>query len=132
MPNQVQWQIEDRVIHVHYYGNLVSDDLLNGTKQIVQFLDQGKAPVHLIAQFEHNGQLPIDLRKASDLATYLHHPNLGWTVQVGGNSLVNFLVSVASQVTKLRVTRRDSLEEALQFLVTQDSTLQTPAANQSD
>ena len=57
------------------------------------------------------------------MGEYLRHPSLGWTVLVGGSTLVNFMVSVLGQVFHMKQARRETLTDAITFLTAQDETV---------
>jgi hypothetical protein len=69
--------------------------------------------------------------RLNDMTSYLTNPSLGWVVVIGGNSLSKFVVNVISQIVKFRVTQRFTLEDAVQFLQSNDVTLAAPVAIES-
>ena len=88
-----------------------------------KFLSEGTAPVHLVVDVTGLTAVPTNLRQNTSMGGYLRHPALGWTVLVGGNVLVNFMVSVIGQVFKFRYSKRETLEEAIAYLTAQDQSL---------
>ena len=87
------------------------------------FLSSGVAPVHIVVDLTRMETIPTNLKQNMSMGDYLRHPNLGWTVLVGGNVLVNFMLSILSQVFQMKYTKRETVEEALAFLAEHDPTL---------
>jgi hypothetical protein len=52
------------------------------------------------------------------------HPSLGWVISVGNkNPLFQFFASVIAQIYRARARRFNTIQEALDFLREQDTTL---------
>ena len=132
MPYTTQWLVENRVVRTHVFGKLTEAEAQEMSAAHASFIEKGTRPVHLIVEVAGLESIPISLRQNTAMGGYLRHPSLGWIVLVGGSMLVNFTISVLSQVFHMRQARRETIPEALTFLATQDDTLniedQPPAA----
>ena len=124
MPFITNWLQENRIIRTQLTGKLTEQEAKDMSDAHAKFLDAGAAPVHLIVDVTRLEAIPINLRQNTSMGEYLRHPSLGWTVLVGGSTLVNFMVSVLGQVFHMKQARRETLQEALAFLATQDETIQ--------
>jgi hypothetical protein len=123
MPFHTKWIEDKRVIHTSLTGTLTSQEAQEMSDAHAKFLNEGTAPVHLIVDVTNLDGVPNNLRQNASMGGYLRHPSLGWTVLIGGNVLVNFMVSVIGQVFKFRYSKRETLEQALAYLASQDNTL---------
>ncbi len=123
MPYSIQWHIQNRIVYVKFTGPLTTSDIEGASAEAAKYVSAGTAPVHMIALYEGVDKIPMDVRKTSSMNTYLSDPKIGWVVQVGGNAVLNFFISVASQLTKLRLTKRDNFTQAMEFIISQDASL---------
>jgi hypothetical protein len=123
MPFTTQWLQENRIIRTQLVGKLSEQEAREMSEAHANFLDKGTAPIHLVVDVTKLDSIPINLRQNTSMGEYLRHPSLGWTVLVGGSTLVNFMVSVLGQVFHMKQARRESVEEAITFLAMQDETV---------
>src|SRR5215207_7753219 len=123
MPFTTDWLQQNRIIRTQLVGKLTEQEAKDMSEAHAKFLDAGTAPVHLIVDVTKLDAIPINLRQNTSMGEYLRHPSLGWTVLVGGSTLVNFMVSVLGQVFHMKQARRETVEEALTFLAMQDETV---------
>ncbi len=123
MAFETKWVDEKRIIYTRLTGTLTSQEAQEMSDTHARFLSEGIAPVHLIVDVTGLSGVPTNLRQNTSMGGYLRHPSLGWTVLIGGNVLVNFMVSVIGQVFKFRYSKRDSFDDAIAYLSAQDQTL---------
>lgn len=119
------WIEEKRIIHTEMIGTMTSQEAQQISDAHMKFLNEGVAPVHLIVDLTQLKEVPTNLRQNTSMAGYLQHPALGWTVLIGGNVLLNFMLSILGHVFKFRYVKRETMEEALAYLISQDQTLVT-------
>ena len=119
------WIEEKRIIYTEMIGTMTSNEAQEISDAHIKFLNEGAAPVHLIVDLTQLKEVPTNLRQNTSMAGYLQHPSLGWTVLIGGNVLLNFMLSILGHVFKFRYVKRATLEESLAYLVSQDQTLTT-------
>ena len=123
MPYQVNWYQDKRIIFNKLYGAFDFESATEASRRVSQLLAEGNAPIHLIVDMTELQSFPTNVTKLNDMTTYLKNPSLGWVVVIGGNTLSKFVVNVISQVIKFRVAQRFSMNEAIQFLQSNDVTL---------
>jgi hypothetical protein len=123
MAFETTWADEKRIIYTKLSGTLTSQEAQDMSDTHAKYLSEGTAPVHLIVDVTGLSGVPTNLRQNTSMGGYLRHPALGWTVLIGGNVLVNFMVSVIGQVFKFRYSKRESFEDAIAYLISQDQTL---------
>ncbi len=133
MPYQINWHKQSRVLYVKLFGVLTDEESTEVSNINTKHLNEGTAPVHIIADVNELEKFPTNLRETSAFMQYLRNPSLGWVVVVGlsNNVLARFIVSVVSQVIRFHVTQRESIEEAMAFLEKQDATLVTSNSSSS-
>lgn len=125
MPFTTDWLQENRIIRTQLTGKLTEQEAKEMSDAHARFLDAGTAPIHLVVDVTKLDAIPINLRQNTSMGEYLRHPSLGWTVLVGGSTLVNFMVSVLGQVFHMKQARRETLTDAVAFLTAQDETVTT-------
>jgi SpoIIAA-like len=123
MPFKTSWADDKRIIYTKLTGTLTAQEAQEMSDTHAKFLSEGTAPVHLVVDVTGLSGVPTNLRQNTSMGGYLRHSALGWTVLIGGNVLVNFMVSVIGQVFKFRYSKRETLDEALAYLIAQDQTL---------
>ncbi len=123
MAFRTTWIEDKRIIYTELLGTLTSQEAQEMSDTHAKFLNEGTAPVHLIVDVTRLGAVPTSLRQNTSMGGYLRHPSLGWTVLIGGSVLVNFMVSVIGQVFKFHYSKRENLENAMTYLISQDASL---------
>lgn len=123
MPTQSSWYLQDRIVLVRAIGKLTTDEMLADDRTLVNnFLNKTKAEkVHII--FDNSkatGSPPIwAFRKLK----FHKHPKAGWTVTFGGNKFINFMASIAAQISNRSLRMFNSLDECLAHLKQIDKSL---------
>jgi hypothetical protein len=123
MAFRTTWIEDNRIIYTELTGTLTTQEAQEMSDTHAKFLNEGKAPVHLIVDITNLETVPTSLRQNASMGGYLRHSSLGWTVLIGGSVLVNFMVSVLGQVFKFRYSKRETLEGAMTYLISQDPSL---------
>lgn len=123
MPFQTRWIVEKRIALTQLSGSLSDEEARQMSETHSRFLQEGTPLVHLVIDASQLASIPINLKQNTAMGEYLRHPALGWTVLVGASNIVNFMVSVIGQIFHMKYARRETLEEAVQFLTTQDETI---------
>lgn len=123
MAFRTSWIEEKRIIYTEMINSLNDEEAQEISDMHAKFLNEGIAPVHLVVDMSRLEIVPTNLRKNTSMASYLQHPALGWTVLIGGNVLLNFMLSILGHVFKFRYVKRATMQEALAYLVSQDQTL---------
>jgi len=123
MPYEVTWRQEKRILFQRFYGDIDLEMSAALSERMWRLLDEGVAPVHLIADTSEMGKFPTNIAKLHHIASFLSHPSLGWSVLIGASSRVNFMVTAVGHMTSLRMVHRTTMIDAIEFLRTQDSTL---------
>ncbi len=123
MPYRVSWLIEGRVILAELTGNLTREELKPYDQMICQYLDSASAPqVHYLVDASRVQNLPGPT--ALKDFTFLYHPRMGWTAAVGIQSpLVRWVGNALSKLFNVRARELTSVDEALKFLQSVDTTL---------
>ncbi len=125
MQYTLQWHIRKRVILLHEIGNVSIEDLRRFNQDLLTYLDEGDAPTHLLSIGENIRQVPTGLMEIRQTATFLQHPNMGWTmiIQEKSNPLTGFIISVATQATGMKLRHVKNITEGLETLMRIDQTL---------
>lgn len=126
MPFYFDWYVEKRVILGCPVGDLFPSDYDDVEARVVAMIEEGIAPVHLIYDMRHIGQVNVPfLRVIQSGQGYLTHPKFGWGITYGQkqNRLLSFMAATAAQWFQVRNRVFDTAEEAQTFLMGMDESL---------
>lgn len=124
MSYTVRWLQQDRVLVVHFVGDLPLEDLRILSAELVACLEAGIAPIHMIGDFTEIGLFPMNVRGLRDAVPHLRHPKLGWSIVVGGPALARTFAEIAVKLFAAPYRLFRTMDEALEFLAAQDETLE--------
>lgn len=94
--------------------------------EINAMIAQGDAPIHLIADSTPLQNRPVDFNAVHTYLKLIITPNadrLGWLVLVSHNSIIETVLKVMRPWFGLRLQTVRSVEDARQFLISQDERL---------
>ena len=114
----LEWHIPKRVLLVKLSGDVSLEDLEQFNGDMIRFIEQGIAPVHLVSLADNIRHVPTNLMRIKQIVTYLQHPNMGWMiiVQEKPNPLTGFMVSVATQAAGMKMRQVKSVDDSLETL----------------
>ena len=113
-----EWHIARRVLVLTVSGDVSLEDLERFNHSMIDNLEQGIAPVHLVSIGHNIQRVPTNLMLIKETVTFLQHPHMGLTVivQEKANPLTGFIVSVASQATGMKMCQVKSVVDGLETL----------------
>lgn len=122
MPYSVQWQEPNRVIHHIVTGNFTVEEAAKANDELrTMFETSTESIVHIIADITELTHFPTQLGQVRNVGSYLNHPKMGWLILVGSmGPLLNFVISVMTQVARIQYRRADDLDGALVALMKVD------------
>ena len=124
MPVETQWYLPKRVIYQRFYGVVTVDDFARSIRQIGEFVAEGDAPVHAIANVLDVERWPLlNLSKVNKHGTY---PGMGWTVIVVTNPTLRLFSTILGQFSSQYIHSVPHITEAISFLSRRDSTPHFP------
>lgn len=116
MPFEVNWEIERRVIWVSGFGNFDMDDARAINAGIINYLDAGTAPVHVLVDLSKVEQVPHDFIQLKNNQSYMEHPKTGWLIMFGADRMLTFLATLVTQMMRSKIRFLRTEEEARAFL----------------
>jgi hypothetical protein len=120
----VKWEIEHRLIYVDFAGDVTVEEVAQASDTVTQYIWDGQAPVHVVANLIRVERYPREFRKLADAIPHHAEPNLGKTVLVGTNDpLLQLIISVIRQVVRIDLRMVSTVEAALDYLREADTTL---------
>ena len=126
MPLNISWLHKGRVILAKADQNLEPNDLIIGDKQFIEMIHK-KAPdasmVHILVDLRGTVTPALGVQDTTRIFTHLREPDLGWTLLITDNRIVQFETSVATQLAKARFRPFNDFDEAYAFLKQQDQSL---------
>ena len=123
MPYQLTWHLDRRIIFQHVWDDMDAEAIQELSDLTIQRLDEGIAPVHLIADLSAMKEFPTSLTVLRAAITYIRHPSLGWVVLVRASPLATLIGNLISHTAGLKIEHCETIEEAAAFLQKQDETL---------
>ena len=125
MSFQVEWLVKQQIILARDSGEITVDLLAMQDVQIIELLAESRQNnlTHVIVDLRAVTKFPTNIGEINQYANTRKQANLGWILVVNDNRLIRFVANVVTQLTKTRFRNFDSMEEAIDFLKTQDSTI---------
>lgn len=122
--NSIQWLVENHVILSKIY-NWDAESLAGHIIEVNNLVNQSNLPlVHTLWDFTEIKSYPTNLNQINNgVQTLLTNDRLGWVITIIDHQIVAFLSQVATSRYKVRYQTVKSLDEAMQFLQTRDTTL---------
>lgn len=124
MAYTVGWHQNQRVIQVRFWGDTTVEELKEMFESLIEHMDTGDAPVHTLTDVTEMRKFPLSIAAIKNTMPRADHPNQGWNVVVGGPVLVQSFSQIISRVLNVRYRSFQTMDEALEFLATQDETLE--------
>lgn len=121
---EVKWYQERRIILVHLADDVSFDEVKLNNQEIIQLLEQGQAPVHLIFYAQDLKTSPTNIKELRDALSFLKHPNMGWIINIGTNALNNFVSKVVANFFRIKVRSAKDFAEAQVVLQRLDLSLE--------
>lgn len=125
MPCDVDWLIDDRIVRAKYYGIVTAGDIRQQAATTVAMIDMGVAPVHVLIDSSGVESVGIGIGDLRSLSVKTL-PTVGWTVIIAPNTLHRFFISIGMQFTRGNYKFVDTEDEAIDFVIGQDPTVQKP------
>lgn len=123
MPVDIGWRAGKRLLGVRYYGKVVANDVRTQTEQMGALVKEGIAPIHMIIDASGISGVGIGLGDLRSLSTP-NFPEIGWMAIIAPNAMYRFFISIGVQFSRGQYKFVSSLDEAEQFLIEQDATLE--------
>ncbi len=125
MEYKLEWKIAKRILMAEVSGDVTLEDLRNFNTDVVRHIEIGVRPVHLISYGENIRHIPTNLMQIRSIISYIHHPDLGWTIVVKPktNRLTEFMLSVTAQATGMQLQQVKNLEHGIEVLKKLDESL---------
>jgi ribosomal protein L30/L7E len=139
MPYAVKWLIPDRVMLSIHYGVMDSADMHGYIAESMAIRDEANARsplgaplVHTITDARYLEKTEAQLKDVQGMLRSLRAQKVGWSVYVNPNPVNRFLVAIAHQFVGVRYYICPTVEDALNFLMTNDDTLPPMSAADVD
>ncbi len=125
MPYQTGWYAENRIILTRYTGIIGVEDIRGQIAETHTLIEQGTPLIHSIIDLSQIDKWPplnvVNEFRAMDIEAV--RGRIGWSIIVANNMVLKFGSSLFAPIFNLRQRIFSSLDEALNFLQENDSTL---------
>ncbi|PJF36192.1 MAG: hypothetical protein CUN49_06695 [Candidatus Thermofonsia Clade 1 bacterium] len=121
MGYSVDWLIKDRLILLNTSGDISIEEIEAIDRDIIQLLEAGQAPVHILADMKELGKFPFDLISMRRAATYLNHPKLGLIMAYGVSRIAASFAQLLTQLAGVRLRFSRDYAEAVTSLAAEDA-----------
>ena len=126
----VQWLIENRVMLVHFSGEIDSEQILAYLDESLAMRDKANEVngvngplVHTISDGTKVTKQAVDLGTIRKIMKSLRQQRVGWSFYVSENRMDRFVSSLAHQFGGIRYQSFATMAEAIQFLLDNDRDL---------
>lgn len=127
----LNWYLKNRIVFNRQVGGISIDDIQQSNDQIIQMLDSGASPVHVVIDYSYVTSIPTNLLQLSYATSFVKHPAKGWLITISTTPMPSFLARIIPQIAGCQRYRVfTELEHGLDFLRQQDSSLNWSDANQ--
>jgi hypothetical protein len=119
---EISWLVENRIALIVWEGVVTLDDAETATQASIRLIREGTAPVHVINDTSVVKKFPslLELRRVGARET---HANAGWAIMVVTHPVLRFLVSILLQLAGTKYRLVATRQEAVDFLMSRDSSL---------
>jgi hypothetical protein len=123
MAFEIRWIKEGHLLHVDFYDPMTDNDAEAFNTVMNEYFDAStRILVHGIFDFSQATSV-YPLKRIAKF-TFPKHARMGWNIFVGlPNKQVAFILSIATQLFKLRVRNVNTMDEAMEFIQYVDQTL---------
>jgi len=123
VPTQSSWYLQDRIVLVRAIGKLTTEEMLADDRTLVtSFLNKTPAEkVYFI--FDNSKATASPPIWAFRKLKFHKHPKAAWTVSFGGNKFINFMATIAAQLSNRHLRLFSTLDDCLAYLKQIDESL---------
>lgn len=118
------WCVDKRVALLQIDGEVDLADLPEIAKSSRAYVAEGIAPVHILIDMRGVTKYPTNLREVANALKNEGNSQVGWTLFITNSLVLRFLGSTLVQLTKQRVHALSNVDEAIEFLLERDATLE--------
>lgn len=116
MHAEVSWLVAGRLIFIRMGGHMTLEKVAEITRQVSGMMNEGQAPIHVLADLCEVQSYPTNLIELSKLADRTQLGLVGWIILVSNNLLIRFSTSMFSQVAGAKTRTFNTYEEAIVFM----------------
>lgn len=120
MPHEINWVVDKLVLHVQYTGTVEKDELLEVNVDLVAYLDEGEAPIHIISDQSNMDRLNADLKSFRQVMTIMNDKRWGWIMIMGADPITQFFGKLVSHAFKKKMRIVKTLDDAKYALGVED------------
>ena len=128
MASEVKWLVENHALILAYNGTVTIDDVLYTTRTGEDMIKQCNNTVHILNDLTQTDGLAPEMQKVGDILkvtrSFMSLDNMGMMVAYGtNNKIIKFLSNLVGQVGRIEFRMFDTYDEAVQFLIHNDTLL---------
>ena len=123
MPHDISWVVEKKVLHVQYKGTVEKEELVEVNQDLVAYLDEGEAPIHIISDQTNMDRLNADLKSFRQQMTIMNDSRWGWIMILGADPITKFFSQLVSHAFRKKMRIVKTLDDAKYALSIEDTRL---------
>lgn len=125
MSYQVSWLVEKQIILAKMFDEITLESLVTMDNDLREHLRTGQADrlIHMIVDVLDVTKHPMNVAQLNQVTNARREANMGWLIIINDNQFIKFIVNIITQLTQTRFRNFQSIDEALEFLKSQDSRL---------
>jgi hypothetical protein len=110
------WLVPQRVLMAELGGVASLEDIEQADKVVINMLDAGIAPVHIIVNCSTLTRVPVNLTQVQARMTHLNHANLGKVAAYGVNRYVRLMASAVFSFSKTQLQFAPTPADAITYI----------------
>jgi hypothetical protein len=124
MPYKMIWLVPERVIMTQFWGRVTLEDVQGFVDELEAKIEEGTPLIHHISDGLEIEKIEIKLKTFQLFLRGMRPPaKMGWHIEVTRNPINLMISALANQFAHIRYRTFDTVQEAFQFLSTNDETL---------
>lgn len=128
----VEWLVENRVLYVRVTGSYDLNVANQTVPQVKAMFDAVTEPIHVVCDMTDVTAIPKNIREPIHRLQVLRdHKNLDWMIFVTHNHALGFAGQIGARLIGLKYRAVNSMDEALNTLLTIEPTLKSLIANRN-
>lgn len=126
MSYEISWLVEGKVGFGLVEGTLSIEEIAELDTVLVEYVNSvqnSNQLVHFIFDGRRLNKMPTNIAEINQVSKVRSQANLGWLLIVNENKIIGFIGHLITQLSRTRYRSFVSLEQAIEFLKTQDTAI---------
>lgn len=132
MSHSSHWVVDKRVLYIKYTGVIEREELDILNEELIEYMEYGEAPIHIISDSNEMGRLSIGVKAFRSSLAVMGDDRWGWVMVVGAGPITKFFGQLLSITFRLKLRLVDTQHQAYFALNAEDVTLSNLLIEESE